>query len=129
MGLLDASLMPKPLGTTQGVGVERPSSNTPTLQSNGSTTWESNPWAGMAERDHDPPPTTNLDTANNAASQIPSLMNGLSDKMNSLQSQLSAYPTFPNPSGIGSQNYGQAQPDSASRGFNPWSLMGEANSR
>lgn len=53
---------------------------------------------------------------------------------------LSQYPTFANPFGIGSQQpFGQpvapdksattANPSAANRGFNPWSLVGEANAR
>lgn len=59
------------------------------------------------------------------------------------QAQNSAYPTYPNGAGVGSQTAGvapQAQaapalptkievPDTSSRGMSPYSLLGEANYR
>lgn len=87
-----------------------------------------------------------------ASTQIPNLQNSIYNTQNQMQAYggSSAYPTFPNSSGIGSQNPSsgvspmpvdnslmaanpqsqqQAQPVSGSRGFNPWSLTGEALSR
>lgn len=56
------------------------------------------------------------------------------------QGSLSAYPTYPNAAGVGSQTAGNpsapvtpvgaaAIPDSTSRGMTPYSLLGDANFR
>lgn len=56
-------------------------------------------------------------------------------------SQMSAYPTYPNAAGVGSQNAGvlptspapqqdkNAMPDPSARGLTPYSLLGDANYR
>lgn len=58
-----------------------------------------------------------------------------------MQNQSNSYPTFANAYGVGSQQpFGTpasstdksaltANPSAANRGFNPWSLVGEANAR
>lgn len=91
---------------------------------------EFTPWSGMAERTPNPMQPTGLNAANNAAAGIPGALAGLNQQMSDFQSKLASYPSFPNQLGLGSQNpFGQAEPGATSRGFNPWSLMGEANSR
>lgn len=83
-----------------------------------------------------PPPgiladPTALNTANQAQSQLPGLINKVGSQiMGAISSQ--QYPSYQNSMGLGSQQpFGKAQAESGatSRGFNPWSLVGEANSR
>jgi hypothetical protein len=100
----------------------------------------SNPWSGAAATD-----------AAQIPGQVQSGMQGLAGMQGQMQQygQMSgAYPTYPNQGGFGSQDaFGSSQggsqaiaagpaqesapaaPMAADRGFNPWSLTGEANAR
>lgn len=92
----------------------------------------SNPWSAMAENQQG-----FVNSAQNATA-------GLGDRQMALQGQIGqfqqmqaqgAYPTFPNAYGIGSQQPVQSEekqtatPLISDRGFNPYSLTGEANTR
>lgn len=68
----------------------------------------------------------NMQTAQKASLQIPQLQQNLQQSINS-------YPAFENEFGLGGPPIGgqarqsaQPTPSVASRGFNPWSLQGEA---
>jgi hypothetical protein len=130
---------PKPLGTTQGTGVERPSNEIPTLNPDGSTSYSpgadtgmasngANPYSGATSQDQQ-----NMDNANSALNALPGQIN---QAFAGFQQQLQAlYPSFQNPMGLGSgvpygqQPQSQPDPSLSSHGFNPWSLRGEALSR
>lgn len=99
----------------------------------------SNPWSGMIAGD------TATATAQTTAATA--AVGGAQTQMTNYQNATAAYPTYPNPSGLGSQNaYSTPAPaaptpatptiqsdgslgTTTSSGFNPWSLKGEALAR
>lgn len=96
-------------------------------------TQEGNPWTNVASSYEQSAGSA----ANTAATRIPEMQANV-------QNMQSQYPTFPNQFGIGSQQpfslgasppttqpapTSPSTPDAGNRGFNPWSLTGEANSR
>ncbi len=109
-------------------------------------TQPTNPWAVTSDTKN--PYLAGFDSATDSAlSGIPQVQKNIEGMQGQMNSQ---YPTYPNPYGIGSgssqgdtgavpgtasnPNYltkpvSVTVPDSASRGFNPWSLTGESNAR
>lgn len=90
-----------------------------------------NPYEGMVQASQG-----QVNTANNAASNIPQYQQQLQNKANDMnkygQSTMPMqvnYPALPNEYGLGNTSGSQAPQDQTSHGFNPWSLRGEALSR
>lgn len=88
-----------------------------------------NPWSGMAQGAQG-----DANTASAAAAGIPGAQQNIAQSASDMQAyaQSTSYPTMPNDYNLGSQNSGGSQssdPGASSRGFNPWSLKGEALSR
>jgi hypothetical protein len=99
-----------------------------------------NPWMDVASSD--------ATMAQEGIQQGQGKIESMQGQLESYQQQSGAYPSFPNSGGFGSQNpfagtpeeqgkpsmnvpsqNSSPLPDSGSRGFNPWSLEGEANVR
>lgn len=99
----------------------------------GSAMAQNNPWTQISQQD-----SAAQVSGTQAATQMQSQ---ISDQMSSMQNDGSQYPALQNQWGLGSTpgsasapSYGAApvtinMPDSGSRGFNPWSMQGEANAR
>lgn len=87
-----------------------------------------NPWSGMVGEANQ-----NLNQANNAAANIPGMQQNTQAQINSMNAYANStqYPAMQNDYGLGSQPQAaaKADPGATSRGFNPWSLQGEALAR
>lgn len=92
----------------------------------------SNPWSSQAGSQQ------NQYMASASAAAMPNQGQGYQNLQTQLQQYQSQYPSFPNSMGLGSQVPYQStaqpqqaplEPTNTSRGFNPWSLQGEALSR
>jgi len=86
-----------------------------------------NPWSGMVAEANG-----NVNSANNAAAGIPGMQQNAQSQMNAMNAyaQSTQYPAMENDYGLGSQpQAAKADPGATSRGFNPWSLQGEALAR
>jgi hypothetical protein len=89
-----------------------------------------NPWAAMAQQSQ-----TQVNVAGNAASNIPQYQQGIAQNQANMNNYAQAtaspqinYPALPNDYGLGNTS-NNSNADTASHGFNPWSLKGEALSR
>lgn len=78
-----------------------------------------NPWTGLAASD--------AGMAQSGALQGQANVAGLQGQMDQYQAQSTPYPSFP--AALSQAPSPQPTPDSGSRGFNPWSTIGESNSR
>lgn len=78
-----------------------------------------NPWTGLAQADGV--------AAASATTQATANVSGLQGQLGQYQAQSTPYPSFPAASSQAPSP--QPTPDSGSRGFNPWSTIGESNSR
>lgn len=93
-----------------------------------------NPWSPLVAGQN-----ANVQAANGAQAQLPKLGQDLGGQIQNLNNYANstAYPATPNAFGLGAplmpmqqdSSQGKGDPSDTSRGFNPWSLQGEALSR
>lgn len=121
------------MNSWEALGLTPPNQSAPLLQA---PDYGTNPWASLTDQAN-----ASLQASQGAQAQLP----GIQSRVNALSGQAQSlakpdpYPSFPNSSGIGSQiPYPTApsapeqagptpmDPNASSRGFNPWSLTGEA---